>query len=483
MQQSVPPSHLNLRPLRVLIIGAGIAGPSVAYWLTRLPPPFKCEITIAERHPTLRDAGQQIDIRGPGIKVMQQMGIDEQVRACAVDEPGVLVLNRKGKKVAFFAAGGIEKKKGGETKKNESKAFSAEWEVMRNDLVNVLYDLTKDREGVKYQFEKEFVAMGYEGHPLGPEKGVKVWFKQDLFNSETYDLVIGADGVGSKVRGWIRGSGEDKDDVFDAVDMAMAFFTIPGKEDDPKEFTWCHLPGRRLIMTRHEKPEYLRVIFAVVGDHPELREAHKNGSVQQQKEAWAKLFEPDRNKSWQVARYLDGLFNSTEANDWWAHDLAQVKMKKWSWAERAVLVGDAGYCPTPATGMGTTLAFVGAYILGGEIARACKKVMAEGKWDGNPWSTTILPEALEGYESQLRPLVTEIHSLNIKKFMRLFLPKKAWQIGLFHAMARFIKKTPIDNIPALGKEGKKAWRLPDYSEVFTPEGQKPPNGVSQTNRE
>jgi 2-polyprenyl-6-methoxyphenol hydroxylase-like FAD-dependent oxidoreductase len=86
--------------LKVLICGGGIAGPSLAFWLSKL----NYDITIAERFPGLRAGGQQIDLRGQGVQVMRKMGTEQVVRSKVVDEEGIQFVDTTGKRMAFVEA-------------------------------------------------------------------------------------------------------------------------------------------------------------------------------------------------------------------------------------------------------------------------------------------------------------------------------------------------------------------------------------------
>jgi 2-polyprenyl-6-methoxyphenol hydroxylase-like FAD-dependent oxidoreductase len=62
--------------MRVLISGAGIAGPTLAYWLHE----FGLTPTIVERAPTLRTGGYVIDFWGVGFDVAERMGLLPDIR-------------------------------------------------------------------------------------------------------------------------------------------------------------------------------------------------------------------------------------------------------------------------------------------------------------------------------------------------------------------------------------------------------------------
>jgi 2-polyprenyl-6-methoxyphenol hydroxylase-like FAD-dependent oxidoreductase len=76
-------------PRKILISGGGVAGPALAYWLTRSPHLSGLDITIVERSTSPRTTGQAIDLRGPGVQVMQLMGLEAEVRRRTTHEKGV----------------------------------------------------------------------------------------------------------------------------------------------------------------------------------------------------------------------------------------------------------------------------------------------------------------------------------------------------------------------------------------------------------
>ncbi|KAK4132161.1 hypothetical protein BT67DRAFT_444050 [Trichocladium antarcticum] len=244
--------------------------------------------------------------------------------------------------------------------------------------------------------------------------------------------------------------------------MSIAYFTVPPKEGDDANAVWCHLPGRRFVTTRRDRPDCLRVYLGVGGDHPELNEVHRHGTVREQKEAWARLYSHDMDGTWQMPRFLDGLLNSPLADDFYAQELAEVKIDNWS-RGRVVLVGDAAYCASPLSGMGTSLAFVGAYVLAGEIAKACGRGAQGGATD--PWEN--LPSALAAYETTLRPFIKAVQANDVKSQVKWLLPETAWAIYFLHWAAWAFTTFRLDRLMSLivSQEGV-AWKLPDYSHVL-----------------
>ncbi|GAB1318237.1 Oxidoreductase [Madurella fahalii] len=437
-------------PLRVLISGAGIAGPCLAYWLTRLPSPLRCEITIVERHPRLRNSGQQIDLRGQGIDAMRRMGIEPAVRARLVDEPGMQLVNARGERQAYFEANKTGK---------GPQGFTAEWEIMRGDLCDVLYQATKGLPGVKYVFGCSVESFTQKGGGGGGGGG-KVHAKFSDGKEEEYDLLVGADGIGSRIRRQMFTDG--RPDPLKPLGMSLAFYTIPPQEGDDDFATSCHLPGRRLITTRRDRLDCLRVYLMMTGENPELKRALKHGTIAEQKEAWVNLFKHDMDRSWQMPRFLDGLLNSEMANDFYTQELAQVKLDNWS-NGNVVLLGDAAFCPSPVTAMGTSVAIVGAYVLAGEIARACLKGAQTGQ--ANPAEN--IPEALAAYEKTLRPFILDVQNVPATWISKILMPRTSWGISCLHWVAWLAIKLRVDKILTwlLPSDDTGTWKVPDYSEL------------------
>lgn len=412
---------------KILIVGGGITGPAVGYWLSKLD----YDITIVERAPDLRASGQQIDLRGEGLTVMRRMGLEPAVRAKIVDEQGLQFIDNKGQVKAFFAAN-----KTGQGR----QTATAEFEIMRGDLVRILYDVTKDR--CRYLFGTSIEGLDQRGD------GVRVRFSDG--REDDFDLVVGADGQGSRTRRMAWGPGAK--DPFNFLGAYIAYYTAPKTEEDPSVFRWLHLPRRRVVMTRVDNPRTLQVYLAHYNpDCKEFEEALRSGDVRKQKAVWAELF---GDAGWETPRLLDGLVSSPLADDFYFQKLGQVKMDRWS-RGRVVLAGDAAHCPSPLTGKGTSLGLVGAYVLAGEISEHLGGGADRGR---------AIDEALVSYDRTLRPCVAEGQKL-MWGVPGVVYPETEWGVWFLQFVIGLFAKLRIATLLAwLSTDDNFAgdWKLPDY---------------------
>jgi 2-polyprenyl-6-methoxyphenol hydroxylase-like FAD-dependent oxidoreductase len=367
----------------VLISGAGIAGPVCAYFLSQAG----IRTTIIERAPELRKAGQQIDIRGAGIQIIKKMGVEEAIRAKTTKEAGLAFVDSNGKTCGEFPVD----QEGG-------RSFTSEIEILRGELAQIFYDATK--EETEYIFGDHVTAILDDGNKASVTlaSGTK----------REFDMVIGADGMGSKIR---RVAFSEIEDPVKSLDQWAAFFTIPYKESDGTFAKWYNAPGGRSILLRPDNAGYTRAYLSIMSSAPAETEGR---DITAQKKQMRELFS---DAGWESLRVLDGM---EDADDFYMQQIAQVKMPKWS-KGRVAVIGDAGYCPSPISGMGTTLAIIGAYILAGEI----------GASNGNHEA------AFAGYEKKMQPYVSKAQSLP-PGAPGIINPQTKWGISILHTVTGFV---------------------------------------------
>ncbi|PRY36093.1 FAD-dependent monooxygenase [Umezawaea tangerina] len=311
---------------RILISGASVAGPALAHWLHR----YGFEVTVVERAPAPRGGGYAVDFRGASLEVLRRMGVLDELRAVETGMGETRYVDAAGRRIASMPA----------------VAFSGELEVLRGDLVEVLHRRTAGV--VEHLFGDSVTGLTEDAD------GVRVTFENAA--PRTFDLVVGADGLHSNVRGLVFGP--EREHVHELGFYASVFTTANHLGLD-RTGVFHNSPGRiaGLYSARHNTEA--KAVFYFAADPL----TYDRGDVARQRELVAEAF---AGQGWEVPRLLAAM---ADAPDFYFDSVSQVRMAS-STRGRVALVGDAGYCASPLSGMGTSLALVGAYVLEGELAAA-----------------------------------------------------------------------------------------------------------------
>ncbi|MGV9822872.1 FAD-dependent oxidoreductase [Nocardia xishanensis] len=316
--------------MRILISGAGVAGPVLAYWLTR----HGFSVTVVERAPALRKTGgHAVDLFRPAMNISEKMGVLARVEERAVGT----------KRMSLYREGARRP-----VQVDLSKVFGAasdrHVEIMRDDLGEIYYDAAGD--DVEYLCGDSITAISPDG---------EVRFENAA--PRRFHLVVGADGLHSTVRRLVFGD-ESRFSAF--IGAYLGVMTLPNYSGLDGELHIHVGVGRTAGMYGARHLGDARALFLFRSEH-ELDYAHRDAARQKQllRGAFGGLHAD-------VDRWLDEL-DRTPA--FYFDSITQLRMDTWS-RGRVTLVGDAGYCPGPAVGGSTTLAVVGAYVLAGELARA-----------------------------------------------------------------------------------------------------------------
>ncbi|OTB13197.1 hypothetical protein K445DRAFT_378030 [Daldinia sp. EC12] len=418
--------------MKVLINGGGIAGGALAFWLSKVGH----EVTVLEWFPALRTTGLQLDLRGHGIEVMKRMGLEKDFRERLVPEQGLQVVNRAGKRRALFPV-------------NQSgkglQSFTTDYEIMRGDLCRLLYDHSKDR--ARYVFGTSVESFKQD------DDGVEV--KLTDGKKGRYDLVVGADGQHSRTRRMLLGSGSEG--LHPLRGLYVAYFTAdkPMEEGEGYLATAYVATGRRAIMTRRHSPDKIQVYLTCKSDSERLKNAPR-GNVKEEKEAMAEVF---KDAGWESEELVQAMKKS---EDFYLEHMGLVKLDSW-YHGRVALLGDAAYCPTANTGMGTTSAMVGAYVLAGEIGRHCKN--SAGEPDNSKEGLTA---ALKAYDERFHPFMEQVQKgIGEDKGMAgNMMPTTPFGIGVMNSIAAVAAFFRLDIIAQGFLKEKVKWDLPEYEEIL-----------------
>lgn len=216
---------------------------------------------------------------------------------------------------------------------------------MRADLTRVFYNATKDLPGIEYVFNETIKDLIQDAQA----DKVHVTFSNRLPNGH-YDLVVGADGQISRTRRLAFGRGPNEGDYLRRLGEYMAFFTIPRTAFDTEYAQWYSATKGRLVMMRPSPYNDTRTYLAVI-DSDWKRFEKIDDALKKRDEGRAKqwLEEEFEDAGWESKRCLEGM---KTAKDFYMQEIVQVKMGEEGFAKgRVALLGDAGYCPSPLSGM------------------------------------------------------------------------------------------------------------------------------------
>jgi len=310
-------------PFDILINGGGIAGPSLAFWLTR----HGHAVTIVEQAGQLRTGGQAVDFRGPALTVLEKMGLLEQVKAGATQMGPLVLVDGRGKEVGRLPA----------------EVISGEVEMHWGDFTRILYEAV--RNDVNYRFGVRVTALADNG------QGVDVTFSDGSTGS--YDLVIGADGLHSGTRRLVFGPEKR---YVTQLGQCFGFFDI----ENLLRLDHCGMAyidaGRTAALQGIDPDKPARASLFLSDPHVAFDYRDTEGNKRLFVERYAGM-------GWEVPTLLDGL---AEAPEVYFDSIAQVHLDSYA-RGRVCLTGDAAWCASPRSGMGTTLALVGCYVLAHEM--------------------------------------------------------------------------------------------------------------------
>ena len=423
--------------LRVLINGGGIAGNALAFWLSKQGH----AVTVVERFPNLRATGLQLDLRGPGIEVLRKMGLEDAFRAKAAPEQGMQWVDSKGKRRAWFPAN---------TSGTGRQSFSSEFEIMRGDLCRLLYDAARACSNPpRYIFGTSVESLEQT------DNAIDVRF--DDGKTDRFELVVGADGQWSRTRRMMLGPSVP-DALLRVPGLCFAYFTMrqPMGKEDGYFATSYMAPGKRGMLLRRHSSQEVQVMLSCKADAEQLDNVPR-GDVKQEKEFMTAIF---KGAGWLTEDILKAM---QEAGDFYCERLGLVKLNAWS-SGRLALVGDAASCPTVLSGMGTTCAMVGAYILAGEIGMNCGQI-ASGS---DIHDTGNLSAALKNYEQKFQPFMDQIQKGILENAESQWaMSGSAFSIGVLNYMMSVASFFRVNMADLFGiRETVKGWELPNYEAMI-----------------
>jgi 2-polyprenyl-6-methoxyphenol hydroxylase-like FAD-dependent oxidoreductase len=395
-----------MRGQSVLISGAGIAGPTLAFWLNAAG----FETTIVERAPGLRAGGYVLDFWGLGYDIAERMGLAGDLRRVGYSMREMRIVGARGERITGFGTRVFSELTGGR--------FIT---LARSDLARLLFETVKDETEVL--FDDEIVALEER-----PDR-MQVQFRHA--GARPFDLVIGADGLHSHVRRLALGPQQqfEKD-----LGYAVAAFETSGYRPRDENVYVIYGEPRQMVARFALHDDRTLFLFVFTRDEP----SPVMPDLEAQK---AMLHRRFGGGAWECGQMLARL---DRAPDLYFDRVAQIKMPCWS-CGRVALVGDAAFCVSLMAGQGSALAMTAAYVLAGELAKA------RGQHQ----------EAFNRYETLLRAFI-ESKQKGAERFSAAFAPR-TW-FGLF-LRNQVVKACAIPGVArfALSRDITDTLTLPDYS--------------------
>lgn len=396
--------------MKILVSGAGIAGPTLAYWLAH----YGMEPTIVEEAPKLRTGGYIIDFWGLGFDIADRMGLLPEIRQEGYLVREVKIVDRDGKWISGFPAEAV-------ARTAQGRYIS----LARGDLAALIHSTVKD--------SVETIFGDSVAHLQETTQGVRVTFESGI--ERNFDVVVGADGLHSRVRELVFGAPNEFEKY---LGYKVAAFEVKGYR--PREelvyvmYTEVGQQVGRFAM-REDRTMFLFVFADRAVDGP------AKDDIQAQKALLRRRF---GNSGWGCPQILDAL---DATSDLYFDRVSQIRMGTHpvSWSRgRTTLVGDAAFCVSLLAGQGSALAMVAAYILAGELNRA-----------GHDYAT-----AFSRYQELFQPFVLRKQK-GALHFAGTFAPKSKFSMFLRNQITKLLTIPWVADL-AVSRDLADNFALPEY---------------------
>lgn len=396
--------------MRVLISGAGVAGPTLAYWLLR----YGFEPTLVEQAPQLRAGGYIIDFWGVGFDVADRMELLPEIRRAGYMVRQVDIVNSRGRRISGFPVDAL-------TRVVQGRYIS----LPRSALAAAIYQAVAGR--MVCIFGDSIARM----EPAA--RGVRVGFANGTEGD--FDLVIGADGLHSRVRELAFGPHAQFEKY---LGYQVAAFEAEGyRPRDELTYVMYLEVGQQAgrFALREDRTMFL---FTFADPTNEASACH---GIQAQKAFLRRRFS---RSGWECPQILDAL---DRARELYFDRVSQIHMgpQAGSWTRgRIALTGDAAFCPSLLAGQGCALAMVAAYILAGELHRA-----------GGDYAA-----AFARYQERFAPLALQKQTSALR-FAGMFAPKSRISMQLRNGVMNLMR-VPWVAQWAAGRSLADNFTLPEY---------------------
>jgi 2-polyprenyl-6-methoxyphenol hydroxylase-like FAD-dependent oxidoreductase len=387
--------------MRIVINGIGVAGPALAYWLTKSGH----DVLLVEEAPQLRTGGYIIDFWGIGYDIAERMGLIGDIRALGYQVREVRFVDRTGRKSSGFDVDVF--------RRMTNDRFTS---VRRSDVSATIYQAI---EGTVETLLGDSVARI-------EDDGDRVRVCFDRAAEREADLVIGADGLHSRVRRLVFGPDAD---FMTSLGYHVAAFETNG-----------YRPREELVYVSHGQPGRQMSRFSMRNDKTLFLFVFRDELMAGHEEPKSVLRRVFAGAGWEWPQIEAEI---ERAGDIYFDSVSQIRMNRWT-KGRIALLGDAAACVSLMAGEGTGLAIAEAYVLAGEL-HACRGDFAA---------------AFARYEQRLMPFLKKKQQ-SAARFASAFAPKTSFGIAARDLVTRLLR-VPLVSHLAIGRDLRDDIVLPHY---------------------
>ncbi len=393
--------------MRVAINGVGVAGPTLAYWLARQGH----DVVLFEKAPALRTGGYLIDFWGRGYDLAERMGLRSRIEAVGYRMNSLRMVDAEGRVDASMDMTAAREAMG-------ERLVS----IRRGDIASILFEAC-EAEDVRFGVSVVGFEQDAGGVTVACSDGTR----------ERFDLLVGADGLHSKVRSLLFGDSE----AFEyRTGCSVAAFRLHAYAERCEDAYVAHtVPGRQIARVSLRDDETLVLLVS--------RDEHLPDDAALRGDPRPGLREAFADVGWEAPTLLDRM-DALPPGAVYFDRVAQIRLPRWT-EGRVALLGDAAACVSLLGGEGTGLAMVEAYTLAGELARA----------DGDHVA------AFAAYESRLREHLQAKQKAALRN-VGFFVPKHDWSRWARDRMVSLASRPLVAKILA-GGMARDSLSLPEYA--------------------
>jgi len=363
--------------LSVLVSGASFAGLATAFWMNRLG----YKVTVVEVAKGLKMGGSPVDIKEGTVDIVQRMGLLDQIQRSSLKAKTVNFLDSKGQCIARMPA-----------QTSKAQESHPEYEIERDTLLQMMFE--EVRGDVEFLFEESIARVDESAHE------VAITFKSG--KQRSFSFLFGCDGNHSSVRRMCFG----EESAYSYFLHNYSSISIVDKlliEEDTAQM--YNVPGKVVMLNAYNNKTDIIFCF-----HSEEEIPYSYRDEEEQRRIILQHFS---GEGWRTRELLEEV---SRCQGFYFDKMCQIRMPSWT-KGRVALVGDAGYCASPAAGMGGSLAIVGATALADAFQRHPEDFQA----------------AFQEYHDSLRPFVEEVQANAVNFGLTMFVPKSDEALRLRNA--------------------------------------------------